>query len=519
MINRRLLCLDTPPEPAGPIGLDLSRRLREPQTRRWFLKAGMSIGAIAALQIWPNFEARAAGSTWFVSSVSGDNSTGVSWATAKTTITAGIALAAAGDVILVDKAHAATATAAITYTPPAGTLAIISVTPSGAASFSAYTAGAAESVGAASALFAIATAANSAMFLYGLTLNGGTNSSSSCDITFLSTLTTSGPASLEMWSCTFDLKAAATGANINFGLAVSSTPKAGYIRTKDCTFICSGSRAATFMLLGDAKVDMINPTFSITGGTKPVVLVGAIAVANTAQLLIKDGDLSGFNVTASAYFDVATLGGNSVVEVKNCKLGSTPTLTSGTWPQGNGSILVRNSDSADTINVFTYVTAYGTMTADASIYVTTGGSQFNGAGVSWKIVTTSLATEYTPFVTPQLALWGTTTTAETMAIEFLQDNAAAALTDLQIWADVDTAASTSFPNYNYATDRNATPFTGSGSAQPTSTTAWTGSLTNPTKQVLNISVTPAEVGLITGRVKVAAASKTIYMNAGIAGLT
>ena len=45
---------------------------------------------------------------------------------------------------------------------------------------------------------------------------------------------------------------------------------------------------------------------------------------------------------------------------------------------------------------------YGTLTANATTYLT-AGPQFNGTGVSWKIVTTAAAGEFKPFVSPLAA--------------------------------------------------------------------------------------------------------------------
>src|SRR5579863_9164727 len=95
--RRRLLCLDTPEPKAGPVALDLSRRMRTDHvTRRWFLKAGLTVGAIATLALFPSFPVRAAGTTWFVDSAAVGTGAGTSWTNAAVTITAGLALVSAG---------------------------------------------------------------------------------------------------------------------------------------------------------------------------------------------------------------------------------------------------------------------------------------------------------------------------------------------------------------------------------------------------------------------------------------
>ncbi len=451
-----------------------------------------------------------------VSSVTGDNSDGSTWAKAFTSVTSALSGRSSGDFIIVDAAHSVTANAAITWTPPAGNIAIICVTPSGASGFSSTPAtGAAEGVGAASAAFTIASIAAAHIYVYGMTINGGTNANSACTIALLSTNVA---CTLEMQSCTLDLKAAST-VSILLGV-LGGTGIAHSIRCKDCTYIASGSRAGTVLQIGNAQIDIINPTISTTGATKPVILIAANSTnpALGGTLTVRDGDLSGYAVSSGAYLNLGTNFISQQVLLRNLKLSATPTLTTGSWSQGTASITLRNVDSGNTLYTFQYQNPMGTLTADTTKYVTSGAS-FNGAGISWKIVTTSLATQFNPFVTPLLQIWGTSTSAETAAVEIIQDSAATALTDLDIWFNVESAASASFPNYTTTSDRNAQPFIGTPANQPTSTTAWTGSFTTPTKQQLQNAVTPAAVGLIAGRLNVGIAATTLWMDAKMAGLT
>lgn len=456
---------------------------------------------------------------YFVSSVDGNNAfTGLAWdvasvVAAKQTIAGALAVAAAGDTIFVDSAHNFTATAAITWTPPAGGIAIISTTRSGSSGTTPWLAGAAESVGAASNAFVIAGAAASSMYVYGITVNGGTNNNANCAINLLNTVSVI--ATLRMESCTIDVKTAAA-ARLTLGLNASGNLRVPRIRLTNCTLICSGSRATSFILPQTGDFEIINPTFSMTGGTKPAALF-SFAVSDKPALRVRDGDASGYAVTSSAYFDVGGLVGE--VTLENLKLSATPSMTSGTWPGGHGSILLRNCDSADTINSFEYRNSYGTITESASIYFD-NGLDFNSTGVSWQIVTSSLASEYLPFTTPPMYLWNTGTGAQTGELEFIRDNATKS-TDREIWSDMDYPASASFPNYTYANNRNANPYTGTAVDQPTSGGTWTGTggFSNPTKQKLQHAFTAAEVGLLQARVMVGKASETLYVNPGLTNVT
>ncbi len=458
----------------------------------------------------------------FVRGSSGSNAnTGADWNNAKQSVAGALAIAASGDVILVDNGETYTQSGAITWTPPAGgNVSIISAVRSGTSGFT-WGAGATEACGAVTAAFTIAgtSSANttSSMYVYGMTISAGSNNSSACTISLLASATIN--AFLEMVSCTLDLKTANATAAIIYGLTISTASRSLTIRQTNCTLLCSGSRAGTFLTLGDANVEMINPTISTTGGTKPAVLFGMIALADSANLVVRDGDLSGYSTSSGALFSVTNWAASQAL-LKNLKLSGTPTLTTGTWPGGVGSITVRNCDSADTINTFQFVNSYGTLTVNGTTYLT-AGPQFNGAGVSWKIVTTTLASEYLPFITPPIEIWGTLTSAQTAELEFVRDSASS-LTDREIWSDLEYPASASFPNYTRATSRNANPFTGSGSNQTTSSAGWTGTggfSVGALKQKLQVAFTAAEVGLLQSRVFVGKASETVYVNPAISNVT
>jgi hypothetical protein len=453
--------------------------------------------------------------TYCVDSAATGAGTGTTWTDAKTSVAAALAIAAAGDIIQVKSTHNFLPVAAITWTPPAGGVAIISVTPSGASGYSAFTPGAAESVGNAASAFTISGAAGSGMYINGMVINGGTAANAACIITLMSAVNSQ--SLIEAVNCTFDIKTSAA-ATINIGAASGTSGLSNRFRAKGCTFIRSGSNTATFILMVRATAELVNPTFSMTGASKPAALFGASNKSNQGHLIVRDADLTGH--AATGYFDLTNWTEVTAI-VENCKLHATPTLTTGTWGGGNGSVLFRNCDSADTTYTFVYVNSYGTLTAENTDYVTTGGAQFNGAPVAWKVITTALATEFNPFILPPLAIWNTTVSAQTADIEIAQVNGATAFTDRQIWSDIDFAASASFPNYTNQSNRNAQPFLGTGAAHATSTNTWTvpNIGASPVKQKLQNTFTAAETGLLTSQIKVGIASTTLWVNPAIDGVT
>lgn len=462
--------------------------------------------------------------TWFVSAVNGNNANaGTSWGTgnAKQTVAGALAVATAGDVIAVDAAGTFTATAAITWTPPAGGIAIISST-AGSSGTTTVTpsAGAVEAVGAASAAFTIASAAGSAMFIYGMTINSGTNNASSCVTSIAAT--TSVNSYVECNSCTLGLPTIHTGGQLKLGGNGFATIQGTYIRLKNCTF-SAGSRAGGPLIgLGQAVIEIINPTLSF-GATQPASLFGQLTqTSSDAILTIKDGDLSAYN-GANAYITLASITSSAII-IRNCKISGTPALTTGSWPVGSsGSIELRNVDSGNTTYTYQYQNANGTLTQSTSVY-NNADTQFGGAtNISWQIVTTANASQFYPFISPPIEQWTTKTTAQTATIEIAQASGAASLTDQDIWCDFEYAASASDPHYTFVSGRNAAPITGIGVNWTTSTAAWTG-LTTPVLQKLNPTgngntFTAAAVGLLMSRVIVAKQSTTVYIDPQLTGVS
>jgi hypothetical protein len=453
--------------------------------------------------------------TIFVSAVDGTNAdNGSTWALAKQTVAGALAIAASGDIILVDNAGTFTAGAAITWTPPAGNVAIISVNRSGG---NAWAAGAIENVGGSASAFLVNGAAGSAMFVYGMTLRGGASASASCVITILGTNSVN--SYFEAKACTLDLAASTSNLpQIHLGQGSNGSSRALSIKLNDCTFLCSGSRFGNFISI-NSTVEIVNPTISLTGANKPAGLFSTNLVNNHDRMLIRDGTIAGYNVSGGAYFDLTNMAGIEVTLV-NLITSSTPALTTGSWPAGGtGSITQRNVDSANTDYVFSYQNARGTLTVDTGVYMD-GGASFNSQNVSWKIVTTSAASEFTPFVTPPLAIWDTSTSAQTATWDIVRDSATN-LTDRDIWPAIDYAASGTTTQYTAGSGRNANPFTGTGTNWAASSETWTGtgSFTNPNKQTMSIALTAARDGLLQGRVYVGLASATIYLNPQIAGIS
>lgn len=492
------------------------REIKFDPARRKFFRAAIGLASTIALAplLPPWFTAHAA-ATIFVSAVDGSNAdNGTTWALAKQSVAGAIAIAADGDIIVVDNAGTFAPTAAISWTAGAGAgYAIISATRSGTVSYTPAP-GATESVGASSNFFVVTPEATKGLYIYGMTMNGGSNNNASCCI-----LTNNSNFSYIYYdTCTFGLKSVNASTYVGIGPQNVAASRQVF---KDCTFTCTASHTAQFFnLMGAANAEFINPTISFTGGTKPLKLFVGDSIVGVAfeggNVIVRDGDLSGYNVASGTLVDQATLNGS--ITFKNLILSATPTIVSGV--AGNSSqVFVRNCDSGNTDYVFQYYSTFGALTADTTVYKN-GGASFNSEPVSWKIVTTAACSEQLPFVTPLLQIWDTSTAGQSPTISIAQASGATNLTDRNCWMDLDAAASATTTKYTYFTGRNAAPFTGSAVDWAADSGAtWTG-LSTPNKQLLSCgTVTPARAGLLQGRMIVAKASTTVYIDAKITGIS
>lgn len=451
--------------------------------------------------------------TIFVSSVDGDNADdGSTWSLAKATVAGALAIASSGDVIKVSHVHAYTASAAITWTMPTGNIAIISVDRSNG---DAYLAGATESIGAATNLFSFTVVEGSSLYSRGITFNSGTVNNTLCRIEMVPTA--SANALVEFVNCTFDVKSANAFTQLNLGASTSGGSRSLVFKLISCSFITSGSRAGSMIGLGDCNVEIVDPTFSTTGATKPTSLFAARNIADNMTLLIRDGDLTGYAVSGGSYFLVTSIAAGHIVG-ENLKLSATPALVGGTWNPGESDISLRNCDTGHGITSFDYLNAYGTLTDSVSVYADSSAA-FAGVGVSWTITTTSICSENTPFYLP-LAIWGTTLTSQTASVEIVADNATS-LTDREFWLELSYPASGSFTNYAVGNDRNTVPFLGTPVDQASSSVSWTGTggYSNLNKQKAEVAFTAADVGLIKGKVAIAKASVTLNVDPRLRGVT
>jgi hypothetical protein len=129
------------------------------------------------------------------------------------------------------------------------------------------------------------------------------------------------------------------------------------------------------------------------------------------------------------------------------------------------------------------------------------------------MTTSANANEFVaPLVSDDIAIWiDSVGTSRTISIDIIHDSLTA-LTDAEVWMEIDFLGSASFPLSTPLSDKRATVLT-TPANQTISTVDWTTTgLTNPNKQKLEVTFTPNMKGFVYARVCLAKASYTIYVD-------
>lgn len=245
----------------------------------------------------------------------------------------------------------------------------------------------------------------------------------------------------------------------------------------------------------------------VTGSTVPTVLFTA-PPGSTLDAIIDGVDLSAITTALVA---AGSLGSGSVT-FRNCKLASgVAALTTSSPGPGGLEVIIDNCDSGDTSYRSERHCYEGAIYTDTGVY-RSGGATINTTPLSLRMVTSAGASFVSPLACRPIAIYNEAeNTSKTVTIEIAQNNGATALTESEVWIEVEYLGTDGFPISSIANDHNSTLLTASATAQTASTETWTG-LTTPTKQTLAVAFTPQGKGYLQARVCLAKPSTTIYVD-------
>lgn len=353
-------------------------------------------------------------------------------------------------------------------------------------------------------------------YIYGLSashnkssvaINLGASTSASCTMIFE--------------NCSFASVINNTAGHIGIGGSASSSQRDFLVDLINCKFKFANAGQSINFGGGRCTIRATDGRAILeAGGTTPTDLIDT-AVNATGTLNISGYDLS--SITGNLVNTAGT--SNCDILFSQCKLGSGVTVN-GTAIISDGAQRVRVDacDTGDKVYGFRHELVQGYITYETT-KILTGGASDGTTTISWRMTTNSNATTAQwylfPLVSPTIAKWNDTIdSAITVTVEILHDSVTN-LEDDEIWLVVEYQGTDGYTNALVASDKTSTPKTsivsgpGNGSAQTAGvgSGSWTTTgLTNPNSQKLNVSFTPRQKGFLLGKIYIAKANYTVYVN-------
>ncbi len=266
---------------------------------------------------------------------------------------------------------------------------------------------------------------------------------------------------------------------------------------------CSWTFGATSYQLSfrGGRAEIINGTFAATGSV-PTTLFTADS-GNAAIAVVRDSDLS--NISGALM--TVTQAGNTWLEVLNCKVHASVSLTTGTasGPANNG-VRMHNCSSTTPNYVIRNGFYEGTLTHETTT-VNNAGATDGTQRVSWKVITASTVVFPSPFAVEQIIQWQDTTGgSKTATVEIA---GAGTLTNAEIWMELEYPGSSATPIGSVVSSRVA-DLLATPSNVTSSAASWGGS--PAVTQKLQVTFTPQMKGPIKARIYISKPSTTVYID-------
>ena len=442
--------------------------------------------------------------TRYVDNTVGASGTGLSWAQAYKTLAEAIAVATSGDEIWVSHTSAEAVGVSTTYSVPNG-VTLMSVNKS----TDVYAAGAEINCGSVSGGEVAAQAAGGGKALICGIVFKSTTASSTTTPNFGGSATDDTNTTFE--DCTFWLPGTGASSRIFLGSTAITSIVKTIIRTRNCTFKWGATAQGVSVHTG--LWESFGDTFVGAGGSTPTALLRA--VTDGTDINIYASDLSAFTAEGSLSGGQASI---MVLKLFNCTLGTlTPFLT--TAPAEGPQYYAYDCHTGDSHFFSIHYNALGSTIVSTSIALNAGltaAAKYDGLNIqSWKIVTTANASRVAPYISPWISRYWDGTATITPYLEILRDLSATAYTDAEVWSEWLYKGTTAKTKGVMVNDRNINRVTAADqTASALSANAWTGANATNWQGILapTSGFAPQEIGVLSVRVLVAAASATVYVN-------
>lgn len=267
----------------------------------------------------------------------------------------------------------------------------------------------------------------------------------------------------------------------------------------DNTTVQFSNASQTITVTSGGFLEWKNTPTAIQGATLPNNL---FAASNVGVAYLEGVDL----VALSAKTILQTPTGTFNLMLKDCKLPASITrMGAATSPQP--SITLINCDGGDT-NYRTEKENYmGAQTIETTI-VRTGGASDGTTPIAWKFVSSANAKLTNPFESLPIQIWNDAVgSSKTLTVYGIWGGGAVPNND-DIWIEVEYLGTSGFPLGSVVSSGKADVLA-ANAALATDTSTWGGSTT---KFKMTATFTPQEKGYVTVRIKVGAASATLYID-------
>lgn len=297
------------------------------------------------------------------------------------------------------------------------------------------------------------------------------------------------------------LKNSGTG-TIAIGVSTNSNPMRVVFDGTQVEFGSATAVMGLFLVL----FEWLNTTSAIQG-TAPTTLFSSI-VQCVAK--ISDVDLSAIGSGKSLVNNVAA---TQFYQFAGCKLNSAVAIAVAQTTPGRASIDVIACDSGNANGTMRHerYTPEGSQVIETTIIPTLAANQA-GDGVtevSWKVVSSTLATFINPFECMKIPFLVETTGSQLTAKIYIV-NDGVTLNNDEAWVEVEYPGEAATPLMSVATSGKLNVLS-TAAANALSTFSWvTTGLSSPIRQELYATFTPAQVGICYLTIKVGRASTTLY---------
>jgi hypothetical protein len=460
---------------------------------------------------------------YFVDGAAADDAaSGTDWSIPKKTIAGALSVATTnGDIVVIKKSALSTTDSEVsadtTYTVTASISIISATATDGYRGFSPSPMGTSYWIGNNTSNRGIQFTINnsSTVHLYGLTFKiSGTSGDS-----FV--FPNSGTGSvLVIDSCYFWMANTSSSSGFQFGLVASQNENSVILKNNTFKF----GHVSQGLLGTAADLKISNLIIDNTGTAPDYLFIGTSGA--TGKISIEASDLS----ACSGLVGNQTTGHKQYI-FRQCKIPSTLVATQTTYNNlSQVEAFFYDCSSGDTHYNFIHNNGIGELSiavGGSEPYITTSGAEYNIAGSKsvCKIVTTANTSFHAPYVTPWFSVYNEVTSAITPYFEALRKGSSTAYLESELWSEWMYKGTSNSTAATINTSDKGGDVIASGSDQATSSLTagdWTnedGASNVYHKLTPSSSITPTEIGDISGRVCVAAPSTTVYFDPVIRGLS